>query len=198
MRGRPREYENRYPLTVSVEKDLWDYAQSYGILGRDAMSYGLQGLIESEIIKTKKATPEEIDRYLEIKNRELQYIVTVRDAEKRAVDEISKIREEARQNILQNKQLEEKAPDSINWNTIPEEQKIRAYIQQIFEPDERGIWIRDLVRASDDDQRDAILTDFVKEFVARFKADQDRPFNKVDAGEVRRVVRTWANAEEGI
>jgi len=183
---------------VSVEKDLWDYAQSYGILGRDAMSYGLQGLIESEIIKTKKATPEEIDRYLEIKNRELQYIVTVRDTEKRALDEISKIREEARHNILQNKQLEEKAPDSINWNTIPEEQKIRAYIQQIFEPDERSIWIRDLVRASDDDQRDAILTDFVKEFVARFTKDRDRPFNKIDAGDIKRVLITWAEAEGGI
>lgn len=198
MRGRPREYENRYPLTVSVEKDLWDYAQSYGILGRDAISYGLQGLIESEIIKTKKATPEEIDRYLEIKNRELQYIVTVRDTEKRALDEISKIREEARQNILQNKQLEEKAPDGINWDTIPGDQKVRAYIQQIFEPDERSIWIRDLVRASDDDQRDAILTDFVKEFVARFTKDRDRPFNKIDAGDIKRVLITWAEAEGGI
>ena len=198
MRGRPREYDNRYSLTVSVEKDLWDYAQSYGILARDAISYGLQGLIESEIIRTKKATPEEIDRYLEIKNRELQYIVTVRDTEKRALDEISKIREEARHNILQNKQLEEKAPDSINWNTIPEEQKIRAYIQQIFEPDERGIWIRDLVRASDDDDREAILADFVKEFASRFKADQDRPFNKIDVGDVKRVLIAWANAEEGI
>ena len=198
MRGRPREYENRYPLTVSVEKDLWDYAQSYGILGRDAMSYGLQGLIESEIIKTKKATPEEIDRYLEIKNRELQYIVTVRDTEKRALDEISKIREEARQNILQNKQLEEKAPDGINWDTIPGDQKVRAYIQQIFEPDERSIWIRDLVRASDDDDREAILADFVKEFASRFSKDRDRPFNKIDAGDIKRVLIAWAEAEGGI
>ena len=197
MRGRPREYDNRYSLTVSVEKDLWDYAQSYGILARDAISYGLQGLIESEIIRTKKATPEEIDRYLEIKNRELQYIVTVRDTEKRALDEISRIREEARHNILQNKQLEEKAPDSINWNTIPEEQKIRAYIQQIFEPDERGIWIRDLVRASDDDDREAILADFVKEFASRFSKDRDRPFNKIDAGDIKRVLIAWAEAEGG-
>lgn len=198
MRGRPREYENRYPLTVSVEKDLWDYAQSYGILGRDAMSYGLQGLIESEIIKTKKATPEEIDRYLEIKNRELQYIVTVRDTEKRALDEISKIREEARQNILQNKQLEEKAPDGINWGMIPDDQKTRVYIQQIFEPDERGIWIRDLVRASDDDDREAILADFVKEFAGRFTQDRERPFSKVDAGDIKRVLIAWAEAEEGV
>jgi len=198
VRGRPREYENRYPLTVSVEKDLWDYAQSYGILGRDAMSYGLQGLIESEIIKTKKATPEEIDRYLEIKNRELQYIVTVRDTEKRALDEISKIREEARQNILQNKQLEEKAPDGINWGMIPDDQKTRVYIQQIFEPDERGIWIRDLVRASDDDDREAILADFVKEFAGRFTQDRERPFSKVDAGDIKRVLIAWAEAEEGV
>lgn len=198
MRGRPREYENRYPLTVSVEKELWNYAQSYGILARDAMSYGLQGLIESEIIKTKKATPEEIDRYLEIKNRELQYIVTVRDAEKRAVDEISRIREEARQNILQNKQLEEKAPDGINWDSIPDDQKVRVYIQQIFEPDERGIWIRDLVRVFDDEDRDAILNDFVKEFASRFSKDRDRPFNKIDAGDIKRVLIAWAEAEGGI
>jgi len=162
------------------------------------MSYGLQGLIESEIIKTKKATPEEIDRYLEIKNRELQYIVTVRDTEKRALDEISKIREEARQNILQNKQLEEKAPDGINWGMIPDDQKTRVYIQQIFEPDERGIWIRDLVRASDDDDREAILADFVKEFAGRFTQDRERPFNKVDAGDIKRVLIAWAEAEEGV
>jgi len=162
------------------------------------MSYGLQGLIESEIIKTKKATPEEIDRYLEIKNRELQYIVTVRDTEKRALDEISKIREEARQNILQNKQLEEKAPDGINWGMIPDDQKTRVYIQQIFEPDERGIWIRDLVRASDDDDREAILADFVKEFAGRFTQDRERPFSKVDAGDIKRVLIAWAEAEEGV
>ena len=194
MRGRPREYENRYPLTVSVEKDLWDYAQSYGILGRDAMSYGLQGLIESEIIKTKKATPEEIDRYLEIKNRELQYIVTVRDTEKRALDEISKIREEARQNILQNKQLEEKAPDGINWDTIPGDQKVRIYIQTIFTPTERRDWVEQFLCTYEDEQ-DQVLNQFFSEFVTRFKQDDDRPFNKVDAGEVRRVLRTWAEAE---
>lgn len=198
MRGRPREYENRYPLTVSVEKELWDYAQSYGVLARDAMSYGLQGLIESEIIKTKRATPDEIDRYLEIKNRELQYIVTVRDTEKRALDEISKIREEARKNIIQNNELEPKTPDDINWGMIPDDQKTRVYIQQIFEPDERGIWIRDLVRASDDDQRDAILNDFVKEFASRFSRDRDRPFNKIDAGDIKRVLIAWAEAEGGI
>jgi len=198
VRGRPREYVNRYPLTVSVEKELWDYAQSYGILARDAMSYGLQGLIESEIIKTKRATPDEIDRYLEIKNRELQYIVTVRDTEKRALDEISKIREEARKNIIQNNELEPKTPDGINWGTIPDDQKTRVYIQQIFEPDERSIWIRDLVRASDDEDRDAILNDFVKEFASRFSKDRDRPFNKVDAGDIKRVLITWAEAEGGI
>jgi hypothetical protein len=185
-------------LTVSVEKELWDYAQSYGILARDAMSYGLQGLIESEIIKTKRATPDEIDRYLEIKNRELQYIVLVRDTEKRALDEISKIREEARKNIIQNNELEPKTPDDINWGMIPDDQKTRVYIQQIFEPDERGIWIRDLVRASDDDQRDAILNDFVKEFASRFSRDRDRPFNKIDAGDIKRVLIAWAEAEGGI
>jgi len=196
VRGRPREYENRYPLTVSVEKELWDYAQSYGILARDAMSYGLQGLIESEIIKTKKATPEEIDRYLEIKNRELQYIVTVRDTEKRALDEISKIREEARQSQCQHTAPTE--PDGINWDSIPDDQKVRVYIQQIFEPDERGIWIRDLVRVFDDEDRDAILNDFVKEFASRFSKDRDRPFNKIDAGDIKRVLIAWAEAEGGV
>jgi len=196
VRGRPREYKNRYPLTVSVEKDLWDYAQSYGILARDAMSYGLQGLIESEIIKTKKATPEEIDRYLEIKNRELQYIVTVRDTEKRALDEISKIREEARQNILQNKQLEEKAPDSINWNTIPDDQKIRVYTEQAFTRDERKYWINEYLTASDDERPD-ILKQFSDEYVTRFRADSNRPFNKLDLGVIKRVLVDWAEAEGG-
>ena len=195
MRGRPREYENRYPLTVSVEKDLWDYAQSYGILGRDAMSYGLQGLIESEIIKTKKATPEEIDRYLEIKNRELQYIVTVRDTEKRALDEISKIREEARQSQCQHTAPTE--PDGINWDSIPDDQKVRIYIQTIFTPTERRDWVERFLCTYEDEQ-EQVLNHFFREFVDRFKADQDRPFNKVDAGEVRRVLRTWAEAEGGV
>lgn len=194
MRGRPREYENRYPLTVSVEKELWDYAQSYGILARDAMSYGLQGLIESEIIKTKKATPEEIDRYLEIKNRELQYIVTVRDTEKRALDEISKIREEARQSQCQHTAPTE--PEGINWDSIPDDQKVRIYIQTIFTPTERRDWVERFLCTYEDEQ-EQVLNHFFREFVTRFKADQDRPFNKVDAGEVRRVLRTWANAEEG-
>lgn len=194
MRGRPREYENRYPLTVSVEKDLWDYAQSYGILARDAISYGLQGLIESEIIKTKKATPEEIDRYLEIKNRELQYIVTVRDTEKRALDEISKIREEARQSQCQHTAPAE--PEGINWDSIPDDQKVRIYIQTIFTPTERRDWVEQFLCTYEDEQ-DQVLNQFFSEFVTRFKQDDDRPFNKVDAGDVRRVLRTWANAEEG-
>lgn len=99
MRGRPKEYESRYPLTVSVEKDLWDYAQKYGILARDALSYGLQGLIETDIIKTKQATPEEIDRYLEIKNRELQYSVNLRNRERDTIQEISNIRDDIKQSL---------------------------------------------------------------------------------------------------
>ena len=190
MRGRPREYENRYALTVSVEKDLWDYAQSYGILARDAISYGLQGLIESEIIKTKKATPDKIDRYLEIKNRELQYIVTVRDTEKRAIDEISKIRAEAQQKQLQ----ETTEPETqINWDTLPEEQKVKTYIQTVFTPEERKYWIERVIHAEDDDVLD-VYTYFANEFLTRFTNDTDRPFGKVDMGEIRRVLRTWAEA----
>lgn len=197
MRGRPREYDNRYVLSVSVEKDLWDYAQNYNILARDAMSYGLQGLIETDVIKTKKATPEEIDRYIEIKSREMKYSVTVRDREAHAIEEIKNIRDEVRRNIPQHEPSTIEEP-SINWDSIPDEQKVRVYIQQIFEPDERGIWIRDLARALDDEDRDAILSEFVKEFVARFTKDRERPFNKVDAGDIKRVLVAWAEAEGGI
>ena len=192
MRGRPREYANRYSLTVSVEKDLWDYAQSYGILARDAISYGLQGLIESEIIRTKKATPEEIDRYLEIKNRELQYIITVRDTEKRALDEINKIRDEVRQT---HNNKSDSHPE-INWETIPDDQKIRVYTEQAFTRDERKHWINKYLTASDDERPD-VLKQFSDEYVTRFRADSNRPFNKLDLGVIKRVLVDWAEAEGG-
>lgn len=195
MRGRPREYDNRYQLTVSVEKDLWNYAQDYKILGSDAISYGLQGLIESDIIKTKKATSEEIDRYLEIKSRELKYCTTVRDRERHAIEEITSLRDEA--NRKRSEQVEpQPTPDTINWAALPEDQKTRVYIQKIFTPEERAFWISRYLAADEDDQP-TILKQFVSEFVTRFTQDEDRPFNKVDAGEVKRVLRTWAESQEG-
>ena len=81
--------------------------KNHDILARDALSYGFQGLIETEIIKTKKASPDEIERYLEIKNREMQYIVSVRDKEQQTITEICHIRDEAKKNGSQSELLPE-------------------------------------------------------------------------------------------
>lgn len=45
---------------------------------------------------------------------------------------------------------------------------------------------------------EAAEADFVKEFASRFSKDRDRPFNKIDAGDIKRVLIAWAEAEEGV
>ena len=194
--GRPRSYEKRVNVTTNIEGDLYYFGKDrLGIPAREAITLGYIGRIDSEITVQKNFTAEELDRYFEIRNRIVKDLVLEREHDEEIIQRVSNLADDIRD---KSRQLpHEPELGSIDWNQIPDDQKTRVYIQQIFEPDERGIWIRDLVRASDDDQRDAILTDFVKEFVARFKADQDRPFNKVDAGEVRRVLLTWAEAEGG-
>jgi hypothetical protein len=197
--GRPRSYEKRVNVTTNIEGDLYYFGKDrLGIPAREAITLGYIGRIDSEITVQKNFTAEELDRYFEIRNRIVKDLVLEREHDEEIIQRVSNladnIRDESRQLILKS----ESTSNTIDWNTIPEEQKIRAYIQQIFEPDERGIWIRDLVRASDDDQRDAILNDFVKEFASRFSKDRDRPFNKVDAGDIKRVLIAWAEAEEGV
>lgn len=90
-----------------------------------------------------------------------------------------------------------KEPEGINWATIPEETKVRIYIQQIFSREERAQWISNYLTA-DEETLSRVLKLFCEEFIARFKSDPDRPFTKVDAGEIKRVLVSWAEAEGGI
>lgn len=194
--GRPRSYEKRVNVTTNIEGDLYYFGKDrLGIPAREAITLGYIGRIDSEITLQKNFTAEELDRYFEIRNRIVKDLVLEKEQDEETIQRVSNLADDIRD---ERRQLTLSTSTTIDWNKIPEEQRILVYIQQIFEPDERGIWIRDLVRASDDDDREAILADFVKEFAARFTKDRERPFNKIDAGEIKRVLITWANAEEGV
>jgi len=84
----------------------------------------------------------------------------------------------------------------INWETIPDDQKIRVYTEQAFTRDERKHWINKYLTASDDERPD-VLKQFSDEYVTRFRADPNRPFNKLDLGVIKRVLVGWAEAEGG-
>lgn len=197
--GRPRSYEKRVNVTTNIEGDLYYFGKDrLGIPAREAITLGYIGRIDSEITLQKNFTAEELDRYFEIRNRIVKDLVLEKEQDEETIQRVSNLADDIRDERRQLTLKSESTSTTIDWNKIPEEQRILVYIQQIFEPDERGIWIRDLVRASDDDDREAILADFVKEFAARFTKDRERPFNKIDAGEIKRVLITWANAEEGV
>ncbi len=197
--GRPRSYEKRVNVTTNIEGDLYYFGKDrLGIPAREAITLGYIGRIDSEITVQKNFTTEELDRYFEIRNRIVKDLVLEKEQDEETIRRVSNLADDIRDERRQLTLKSESTSTTIDWNTIPEEQKIRAYIQQIFEPDERGIWIRDLVRASDDDDREAILADFVKEFAGRFTQDRERPFSKVDAGDIKRVLIAWAEAEGGI
>jgi hypothetical protein len=197
--GRPRSYEKRVNVTTNIEGDLYYFGKDrLGIPAREAITLGYIGRIDSEITVQKNFTAEELDRYFEIRNRIVKDLVLEKEQDEETIQRVSNLADDIRDERRQLTLKSESTSTTIDWNKIPEEQRILVYIQQIFEPDERGIWIRDLVRASDDDDREAILADFVKEFAARFTKDRERPFNKIDAGEIKRVLITWANAEEGV
>lgn len=69
--GRPKKYLSRYDTQVSVEKDLWDIAKNLGITLSEAVSYGLQVLIEAEIRYRPDLTSDDLDRYLKVKKQEM-------------------------------------------------------------------------------------------------------------------------------
>ena len=41
---------------------------------------------------------------------------------------------------------------------------------------------------------DIILEDFVTAFIKRYKVDTERPLSKIDKGDIKRVIKTWAEA----
>lgn len=197
--GRPRSYEKRVNVTTNIEGDLYYFGKDrLGIPAREAITLGYIGRIDSEITVQKNFTAEELDRYFEIRNRIVKDLVLEKEQDEETIQRVSNLADDIRDERRQLTLKSESTSTTIDWNKIPEEQRILVYIQQIFEPDERGIWIRDLVRVFDDEDRDAILNDFVKEFASRFSKDRDRPFNKIDAGDIKRVLIAWAEAEGGV
>lgn len=69
--GRPRKYSDRYDTTVSVERPLWDIAKRLDITLAEAVSYGLQVLIEAELRYKPDISSDDLNTYLKIKKDEL-------------------------------------------------------------------------------------------------------------------------------
>lgn len=69
--GRPRKYSERYDTTVSVERPLWDIAKRLDITLAEAVSYGLQVLIEAELRYKPDISSDDLNTYLKIKKDEL-------------------------------------------------------------------------------------------------------------------------------
>ena len=195
MRGRPREYSSRYPLTVSVERDLWDFASEYGILARDAISLGLQGMIENDLVRSKKIPPEEVSRYMEIKNREIQYLVSNRERETNIVHQVSEITQTVN-GLVQVKTPANEDPKEINWLKVPEDRKVSTYIQTIMDEDFRAFWISKY-NSSDEEDRFEILNKFADDVICRYKADENKPIKIPDVGDIRRALVTWADSARG-
>jgi hypothetical protein len=196
--GRPRSYDQRITITTNTEADLYYFGKDeLGITAREAITLGYIGRIDSEIIVRKDISKEDLDRYFEIRNRVYKTQVLERERDEDVAQRVSNIAGEIR-NDVSNKKLEtSNEPENINWNKIPADQKVRVYTQQIFTRDERVQWISRYV-SSDEEFRNSVLKLFCEEFIVRFKADTDRPFSKVDAGEIKNVLVSWAEAEEGV
>lgn len=195
MRGRPREYSSRYPLTVSVERELWDFASEYGILARDAISLGLQGMIENDLVRSKKIPPEEVSRYMEIKNREIQYLVSNRERETNIVHQVSEITQTVN-GLVQVKTPANEDPKEINWLKVPEDRKLSTYIQVLMDEDFRAFWISKY-NATEEEDRFDILNQFAEDVICRHQAHPDKPIKISDKGEIRNVLRTWADSARG-
>lgn len=196
--GRPRSYEKRVNITTNIEGDLYYFGKDkLGIPAREAITLGYIGRIDSEITVQKNFTAEELDRYLSIRNRIVKDLVLEKEHDEEIIQRVSTLSDEIRENGKQSVQDQDNSIGEINWNQIPEDQRVRIYIQQIFTPAERKQWISDLNQCTDEDDQFEILNSFFGEFAARFKKDRDRPFSKVDTGEVKRVLVTWAESERG-
>ena len=89
--GRPTKYTNRFETTVSVEKGLWDVAKRLNVTLAEAVSYGLQVLIEAEIRSTKGITAETIEDYLEVKKTSMHQWAQIRAREEAAEEQIQKL-----------------------------------------------------------------------------------------------------------
>lgn len=195
VKGRPREYYSRYPLTVSVEKELWDFANQYGILARDAISLGFQGIIENDLIRTKRIPKEEMVRYMEIKNRELQFLISNRERESDIIKQVSEINETVSGLSLDNT-LKPPEPSQINWETVPEDLKLATYILILMPEDFRAFWISKY-NSADEDDRFGILTEFAKNVICRHKENPDKPFQLKYLNDIRNVLRSWADSARG-
>jgi len=195
--GRPRSYEKRVNVTTNIEGDLYYFGKDrLGIPAREAITLGYIGRIDSEITVQKNFTTEELDRYFEIRNRIVKDLVLEKEQDEETIRRVSNLADDIRDERRQLTLKSESTSTTIDWNTIPEEQKIRVYTEQAFTRDERKHWINKYLTASDDERPD-VLKQFSDEYVTRFRADSNRPFNKLDLGVIKRVLVDWAEAEGG-
>lgn len=195
--GRPRSYDQRISVNTNIEADLYSFGKDdLKIPACEALTLGYIGRIDAELAVKKGVDPEDLERYLEIRNRAFRDLVLEQKKEEEIIQRVSTL---AQSVITEAKaqDLPDNTPVIINWAAIPDDQKLKIYIQQIMEEDFRAFWISKYNSADEEDQFD-VLTKFADDIICRHQADPNKPFRITDKNEIRKVLRTWADSARGL
>lgn len=194
MRGRPKTYDRRIVITTNIEADLYSFGHDgLEIPANEALTSGYMGCIDEELKHRSDIDPEELERYLEIRNRNFRELVFKQKLEEEIINCVSTLAGSVREEATRK---EDPRPAEINWLKVPEEKKLSMYIQTIMEEDFRAFWISKYNSAKEED-RFSVTTDFADKVIELYKQDPNKPIKLTEKPSIRKVLETWADSVRG-
>jgi len=201
--GRPRSYDQRISVNTNIEADLYSFGKDdLKIPACEALTLGYIGRIDAELAVKKGVDPEDLERYLEIRNRAFRDLVLEQKKEEEIIQRVSSLAQSVKDEAKVNDTSEQKG--RINWTRVPAEKFPAEYVRHLFTEPERAIWINELIEAYEDEEQDEesyassdVLDRFVKEYFCRRNSDENKPSRMLSHNEVRNVLRTWADSLRG-
>jgi len=194
--GRPRSYDRRISVNTNIEADLYEFGKDdLGIPACEALAYGYIGRIDADLIVRKDIDADALDRYYEIRERVFRDLVTVQKKEQDIISRVSGLANEVRSEASVKPHPAQ--PTGINWDLIPEDQRIPRYIQTIMPEDTRAFWISEYNKAEEEDRFD-VASSFAEDLLDIYREESEKPVKITDKNSVRKTLQQWADSARGV
>lgn len=205
--GREREFSDPVVTSVRAERADIELAKALDIKLSAALRNGIRNLAEGYLDNMKECPGEWKDLLIHLKKRDYEETEARFRSEEHSkiiIAEQIAIRQKVKDSINSETALNEESTNKINWNSIPEDQKIAKYIQVLMPQEKRQNWIEVYHEKQEEDKESedsefaySVATEFAKTVLSLYAMDPKKPVLIKDLNQVRKVLYNWAESVKG-